>query len=202
MSELIEFESDKDYIKAQRAVTLRKIERARVLVSVKTVNAIWHHFYMPTVFKGLCHGVRQGGELALFESKFGGGDWIGTEIVEELCDGERIIHANFSDPPRPEWLGHFDIIYSNSLDHARDPLETVKTWLTCLVPNGFLYIEWTRWHSKIGNRGNRADCFAATEEEYLSLLEKAGSVDVDNVIEFQDQGSRGGSFKRVIFPVQ
>lgn len=214
MSDQFEFKSDEEYIEAQRSLTLRKLNKTlkaqgpeakqRVFTSAKVVDAIQEHYKeshrggIYTKIYGLCHGVRQGGELDLFEDRFGG-DWIGTEIVEELCDGERVIHADFSDPPRKEWIGNFDIVYSNSLDHARNPYKTVKSWLSCLSPDGCLYIEWTRWHNKLGRRGNKADCFAATEEEYMLLLAAAGRG--DDVIEIED-GSGSRRFRRLIFPVR
>lgn len=173
------FRSNKAYVRAQRTITLRKFaeENPRMFVLPETVNTIRRCYPSQAgVFNGLCHGVRNGDELDLFQSAFSRHSlWIGTEIVKELCDDERILNMDFSEV-RKGWIGSFDLIYSNSLDHARDPYRTVRAWLSCLAPEGKLYVEWTKWHDKLGRRGNRADCFAATFQEYDDLFSSAGRV--------------------------
>ena len=168
-----EFGKYQDYIDAQCKLTRGKIERGNVrcFTSPFVVEAIRQNHPHP-VERGMCHGVRYGEELDMFERELGG-RWIGTEIVPELCDGQRIIRADFSDV-RNSWIGEFDMIYSNSLDHARDPYKTLKAWIACLSPVGWLYIEWGVWHGKLGQRENKADCFAATEDECLELVLSAG----------------------------
>ncbi len=193
------FKSHEEYIAAQERITRHKtkIKRDRGFTSEKVVQNIVKLFDF-NVKNGLCHGVRRGQELDLFESYFGG-SWIGTEIVAELCDGKRIIHADFMDLPK-DWIGRFDIVYSNSLDHARDPFKTAKTWIASLAPNGRLFVEWTVWHNKLGKKWNKADCWAASESEYLKLLDSAGTV--DDVIRVPDRATKDNrKFERVIFSV-
>lgn len=192
-----EFSSHGRYVRAQRRVTLSKIKRPaiRVFTSQKAVDAI-HKYCQDRLFfvqHGMCHGVRKGEELDLFDAVFPTAHWIGTEIVEELCDDERVINANFSDD-RDEWIGKFDLIYTNSFDHARYPQETLKTWMSQLRPGGHLFVEWTPWHAKLGKRWNRADCFAATRAEYKKLFDDVGGVTEIEVVEKR--------FTRVIFAVQ
>ena len=125
----------------------------------------------------ICHGVRTGAELDMFSAAFGGGQWIGTEITPELCDGKRIMERDFSKT-HPEWLDTVDVLYTNSFDHSRDPTATAVAWVSCLRPKtGRLYVEWTKWHSRLGKRGNKADCFAATADEYRSVFESVGTVE-------------------------
>lgn len=191
-----EFSSHRKYVQAQRRVTLSKIKKPinRVFTSQKVVDAIYKHYQnrLAFVLSGMCHGVRKGQELDLFESVFPVAHWIGTEIVEELCDGERVVFADFSED-RKEWQGAFDLIYTNSFDHARYPEETLNTWMGQLRSGGCLYIEWTRWHAKLGRRQNRADCFAAERDDYHAMFANVGRVDE---IEIQED-----RFKRVIFAV-
>ena len=124
-----------------------------------------------------------------------GGEWIGTEITKELCDGQKIIHADFS-VPQSAWIGKFDMIYTNSLDHARYPWKTIKVWVSSLSETGRLYVEWTRWHSWLGKKDTSsiADCFAATDWEYLGLFQQAAKV--EDVITIQEV-----KFDRRIFVV-
>ncbi len=194
-----EFQTDRQYLRAQRVVTLQKIKKPfnRVFTSEKVVGAIYDHCREDPLFlvqKGLCHGVRNGGELDLFEAVFPVAHWIGTEIVKELCDDKRVIQADFSKFCE-EWLGAFDLIYSNSFDHARRPEETLEVWLKQLKSRGWLCIEWTRWHAKLGTGRNKADCFAAERKEYREMFESV----CDHVDEIEVQEKR---FVRVIFAMQ
>jgi len=181
------FDNYDEYVHAQRRTTLHKTNRPqgyRPFVGHRAVRTIAKHYGKPP-HHGLCHGVRGGEELDLFE-QIVGGDWVGTEIVEELCDGMRIIHHDF-EQPRLDWRGRFDIVYSNSLDHARSPETAVSEWLRQLSDVGVLYIEWTKFSSRLGKGWNRADCWAATRVEYADLISVCGGV-IDAVLE-----SRGKS---------
>lgn len=193
------FESYGDYVNAQRRVTHKNMKKPEMpcFTSMKVVEAIRDIHNKPIEF-GLCHGCRDGQELAMFEGCLGG-SWVGTEIVEELCDNLRIFHHDFSDI-RNDWIGKFDVIYSNSLDHARDPFRALKAWIACLSEEGSLYVEWTLWHGRLGVKGNKADCFAATDHEYEELLLKAGRI--VNKIEIEDTSRRGVKFVRKIFRVK
>lgn len=174
--ELITFKSYDAYVAAQRRTTLHKINRPQGYQpfagqrAVKTIAKAHLH----PVHRGLCHGVRGGEELDLFERHVGG-DWIGTEIVEELCDGARIIHHDF-ERRRQDWLGLFDIVYSNSLDHAQHPAVAVYEWLCQLSHTGRLYVEWTKFSTRLGKGWNKADCYAASLDEYIRLIEIHGVV--------------------------
>lgn len=199
------FGSNKSYIRAQRKVVLIKLDKARqgksrpCFVDSDVVSAIGEFHKTPIKF-AICHGVRLGFELDMFRESFNDqGKWIGTEIVKELCDGENIIHQDFS-VAKEEWIGKVDLIYTNSFDHARYPEETIKTWLSCLSPNGRAYIEWTRWHSKLGKRGNKADCFAADLEEYREMFEEAG--EVEDVLMTSGRNQKGYAYIHHIFVVK
>lgn len=196
------FRNHAAYVKAQRNITCRKLNRSgggRVFTSQRVVDAV-HKLWDGKPFKfGLCHGVRKGIELDMFEETFGG-KWVGTEIVKELCDGKRVIHRDMADPI-PSWYNACDVIYTNSWDHARQPADVASTWLQCLALGGRLCIEWTPWHEKIGVKGNKADCFAASADEYREILNSVGVV-VD-VLKIRDRATRDRrKFTRQIFVVQ
>lgn len=178
-----EFKTHSDYVDAQIDLTRRKVswgksrKSARKFMSVAVVQRISHHYHIREGFPkfGICHGVRYGDEVELFRGWMQG-EWIGTEICSDLCDGKQIICHDFSIA-KDEWLNLVDVIYSNSLDHARDPEETLKVWLACLSPTGRVYIEWNKYHNKLGRGRNKADCFAASAEEYVKMLGKVGNVE-------------------------
>ena len=173
------FESYENYLESQRFLTRKKVARPynKSATTLEVVDAIvTHHKGIGNVRLGLCHGVRFGEELDMFQNAFKQGEWIGTEVLAELCDGKRILNCDFSHV-KNEWLGEFDVIYSNALDHSYDPWKTVKAWIACLSPMGRLYVEWNPWSNKLGGKGGRADCFAASESEYLELFQRAGKVE-------------------------
>jgi SAM-dependent methyltransferase len=175
-----EFKSYKAYRLAQDRITNRKLNKVklRCFAIHEVVAACFEHYGYPRgncPTQGLCHGVRTGQELDLFQFFFGG-DWIGTEICKRAADrDDRVLLQDF-DQIQKGWHDNFDVIYTNSFDHSRDPRNTLETWLMSLKPTGTLYIEWTEWHDKLGTRGNFADCFAATDEEYRELFEEQAVV--------------------------
>src|SRR3990167_8073735 len=98
-----QFDTDEEYAKVQTGMTLRKMKqnKTRVFTTFQVVRSI-RQYHQSVVEKGLCHGVRLGGELELFEAEFSGATWTGTEITKELCDGVRILHQDFSIIPDSE----------------------------------------------------------------------------------------------------
>jgi len=171
-----QFKTHSEYLRAQRRLTKKKItnDPNQHFVSSEVIDFILEKTPPGDEYferKGLCHGVRNGVELALFSNKAPPNwVWIGSEIYQPLCDGNLVVCHDFNKP-KDEWFGKFHLIYSNSLDHARDPQSTAKIWMDQLRPSGQCWIEWTQWHNKLGARGNRADCFAGTVEEYCALFE-------------------------------
>ncbi len=175
------FSSYREYIKSQCRLTRYKLKPMRHGESsvhkwvVKAIHEYWSTHQVYPVANGLCHGVRRATEIDLFQKEFNQGHWIGTEIYKPSCDGIKIIHHDFSKP-MDESFPKFDIIYSNSFDHSRDPRVTARVWLQSLSPTGRLFIEWTTWHDVIGRGRNTADCFSASEIEYHTLLSNIGIV--------------------------
>lgn len=61
-----------------------------------------------------------------------------------------------------------------------DPVSTLRVWVEQLRDNGRLLLQWCSWHNRLGSKGNKADCFAATFDEYQAILEGIGNV--ENII--------------------
>jgi SAM-dependent methyltransferase len=102
----------------------------------------------------LCHGVRNGEELKHFESYFADKHRtckvIGTDISPTAKEFENCLVWDFHDECK-EWIGNFDIVYSNSLDQASDPQKAIINWVNQLKPNGILAIESSPTHGLLGN---------------------------------------------------
>lgn len=173
------FKKHARYVNAQQTITRRRLSRdvVRCFTNPTVVGLICkHRSEIPFVGRGLCQGVRLGQEVDMFNEALPDFEWIGTEITPECCDGKKIIEHDFTQC-QPEWIGEFDAIYTNSFDHARDPFKVGRIWMSYLNAHGRLYIEWTPWHDKIGRRGNKADCFAASLGEYIELFNTVGRVE-------------------------
>lgn len=195
------FASHEDYVEAQRITTLRRLAacevnpgRRRSFTRPEVVEAI-KAIQPGTVRLGICHGVGGGEELDMLASGLGG-EWIGTDIVEEMCDGARIVCWDFS-AERTEWVGKFDAVFTNALDHAREPMVTLATWFGQLAPGGVLHVCWSRWHNKLShNPLKRSDCLAANRDEYRGMLAAVGRLRAE--VEVYDEKG----IQHVVFAVE
>lgn len=89
--------------------------------------------------KVLCHGTRNGYEQRFFREEFGF-DAIGTEIADTAKDFPHTVQHDFHES-RADWVGTFDLIFSNSLDQAWNPAGALRTWIEQLAPGGRLVLE-------------------------------------------------------------
>jgi len=71
---------------------------------------------------------------------------------------------------KDEWVGKFDIVYSNAFDHSFDPIKTLNTWKDQLSDNGVLVIEYSQRQSIM----SAMDPVEATNEEFIDMLSKTG----------------------------
>lgn len=117
----------------------------------------------------LCHGTRCGAEQRYFKELLPEAEIIGTEISETAEQFEMTVKHDFTEP-KEEWIGKFDIVYSNSFDHTIDPQKTITTWRDQLNNEGRLYLEYAEAQSI----GNWADPLDATENEIRELISNNG----------------------------
>lgn len=119
--------------------------------------------------RGICHGVRTGEEVLVLRDLFPDCDVMGTDLIYD--DPGLVTNMDFHKRV-DEWVGSFDFLYSNALDHSHSPGGCMKTWMEQLKPNGLAFIQWTRFH--MGTRGG--DCFGALLHEYIILMGQVGTV--------------------------
>lgn len=165
---LTKYASYEQYIESQRLTDKRKKLKPCLHPSEVSDNASWlrHH---GTIRWGMCHGARQGQEVDWFQKELPTSRVWGTDLFPK--GHSKVIEWDFSKP-KPDWVGKFGFVYSNALDHAMDPLETLRCWFDQLTPSGHLLIQWSRWH--INTRGG--DCFGAYFHEYVNMLNSVGLV--------------------------
>jgi hypothetical protein len=177
--ELHAFKSYAHYIKAQK----RTLHRRGIgpYFSVENIDDIcnWLKAHKARVRRGICHGARCGREADQFLIHFPKMLMFGTDIVPKSGKASRyktkcdVIQHDFMNPVK-RWENKFDVLYSNSLDHAYDPVACLETWFGQLKPErGHMFIHWNTSDRGTGGGG---DCFGAHLDEYIDLLNDQGQV--------------------------
>lgn len=156
------------YVAAQNAANLRKLEN--VWVMRETIEEIWRRVHYP-VGRILCHGTRNGAEQQLFRSFYPKAIIQGTEIAETAMRFRATVQHDFHEP-REEWLGRFDILYSNSWDHSYDPRRALETWYHQLGAGRWLFLEHAP-QPQI-NYAQESDPLEIDPEEIVTMLHAVG----------------------------
>ncbi len=125
------------YVEAQTEANRAKINR--VWVDKSTVDLVAMSVRYP-VQRILCHGTRNGAEQQLFKLAYPDAYVVGTEIAGTATLFPMTVQHDFHEP-HEDFLGRFDIVYSNSFDHAYDPLKALRTWAGQLAPRRRLFLE-------------------------------------------------------------
>jgi hypothetical protein len=131
----------------------------------------------------ICHGTRNGAEQKFFNNIYPDAYIIGTEISSTAINYPNTVQHDFSNP-RSEWLGVFDIVYSNSFDHSIVPEQTLNTWKDQLNEGGRLYLEFSERQSV----GSNTDPILCTKEEVQELMEKVGFKIVHKITDICSHG--------------
>jgi len=176
--ELLEFKDYATYVKAQkRTVGKRGIGPYFTDLQMDSIAA-WMYLRGKRVDNGICHGARDGLEVREFQRVFPTAAFFGTDLFPYSSRIERdkcfkkkhpVIAHDFSEVSE-EWVGKFDLVYSNSLDHARDPVKAMNTWIGQLNQNGYLFLVWDKAY--VLAKGG--DCFGASLYEYMELANQVG----------------------------
>jgi len=174
---LIEFLDYNHYVKAQKSTVMRRGMGPYFTDAEMEAIGEWSQRKELIVKRGICHGARNGLEADELMNQFPGSTIFGTDLFpysgkSSSSRGKaKVIEWDFGKP-HSKWKGRFDLIYSNSLDHAQDPIKTLAVWYEQLTSNGALFIQWNR--SDVGVKSG--DCFGAELSEYIALMNVAGRV--------------------------
>jgi len=128
--------------------------------------------------RGLCHGARGGHEVRTFRKLIPGAYVLGTDLfpysgkTAGTGSAGDVIAWDFSQRRR-RWRRRWDWVYSNSLDHARRPEQTLAVWYGQLNREGRLFVQWTYSHRWAAG----GDCFGASLDEYAVLMNEAGTLE-------------------------
>lgn len=94
-----------------------------------------------------CMGCRTGTEVFEFKEKFPRSEVHGIDITENINSIRTHLDVSielqdFNNLP-VDWTDRFDLVFSNSIDHAFDPAKTFKEWKRVTKPDGHLLIEFS-----------------------------------------------------------
>lgn len=185
--QLLRFNSEKEYLLAQECARKRKrvrpahsqVEFARIKQWIESNRS---STWTTTPINVMCHGAYYGWEVDNMKAQFPHASVIGTDLdphhADVVCHDFRIAV--------PEWIGRYDIIYSNSLDHADNPNTCLAVWLNQLSANGVMYIQWNVKDRTV--RGG--DCFGAELHEYIQVADSVGAATRHKVVDLLYCGGR------------
>ena len=175
---LLTFKTYEKYIKAQER-TLRRRGIGPYFTDMEiSLICQWLEPHLVGIDRvmGVCHGARNGLEVDEFKKHLLDSVVFGTDLFP--FSGRSEAHRGKSDVVKydfsvrnSEWVGVFDFVYTNSLDHARDPVATLEVWMEQLKPGGYLFVQWAvSGHVEV----KQGDCFGAYLCEYMDLMNNAG----------------------------
>ncbi len=162
------YKNYEEYVAEQTAGN--KLKLKHVFVKKQTMQKIKE--MRPNAKSVLCHGTRNGAEQRFFQEVYGKDiEVMGSEISDTATQFPNTTEWDFMKV-NPDWVGRYEVVYSNSFDHCFEPVETLKVWAGQLVEGGSLFIE----HSfdPKNNKSRAMDPLELSKEEFLQCVEQAG----------------------------
>lgn len=173
------FDNYEQYLDTERRGSRYRPNRGANAIEEETKRIVgyFHARKDRSLLRVLCHGARAGVEVRQFKQWIPkDAEVIGTDVY--AADLTCVVEWDFN-LPKPEWVGTFDAVYSNSLDHSPEPGRTLSVWIEQLKPDGLLFLVWTFAHT-LEDRPTLpypgGDCFGGALHEYIRLVKGAGGV--------------------------
>ncbi len=163
------------YVEVQRKLTARKTNNGRGYFTWCTENTIRDvnklvHQYLPTIDSILCHGCRCGTEVEIFQMLNPQAKVYGTDLYGDAYKFNRTYFREMDFDTVPvEWLDCFDMVYSNSIDHSRNPINTLFAWKSELRRGGICFVNFM-W----GRGVSREDCSHLEGIDYKKEIKDIG----------------------------
>jgi hypothetical protein len=184
---IYQYQTHDEYVAAQIEANVRKINNIWVdRATVKQINQ-----RQPTAKNILCHGTRNAAEQKFFKEFYPNATIIGTEISHTATKFPMTVQWDFHNE-NCEWVGLFDIVYSNAIDHSYDPTQVLTTWRNQLNVNGILYIE--HGYTETDNYSRPSDPLEIHDEEIRYLI---NNLDMVLCEVFETTGIKGRCPSRV-----
>lgn len=170
---IYEYSSLKEYESIQTKYNHQKINY--IWISYKTAKTVSVKAG-PDIKSILCHGTRNATEQLFFKRLYPNAFIWGSEISDNAADFPMTTRWNFMKEKK-DWLGRFDMVYSNSFDHTIKPTLTIQRWLDQLKPDGKLFIEIS--FDIVANVARESDPLELSNDEFRKLVTKAGGVVIE-----------------------
>lgn len=155
------------YVAVQRKLTAWKTGNGTRVKSwvwdkeVEKINALIHS-HKENIKTVVCHGCRSGVEVDLLQKLNPNAVVLGTDIYGLAYQYDRTYFREMDfDTVPEEWKDYFDVVYSNSIDHSRDPIHTLQSWRSELKEGGICVVNF-HW----GRGVSREDCFHLDASNY------------------------------------
>ena len=154
-------------------------EAEQIAANVKKIKYVWMRkqtaeriqYRYPVASSILCHGARNGTEIKYFREYYGLDTKImGTDISPTAEDFKDMVTWDMQEP-NEHWIGKWEIVYSNSFDHAMYPEKCVETWTNQVAPDGILAVELMTGGN---NHCTAMDPLMISKDEFLAMTEKHG----------------------------
>ena len=179
---LYKYKDYDEYVRIQTEANRRKIKGVWVRESdLKKLSGL---IDVPSTI--LCHGTRNGRELEIFQELYPEAEVLGTEISDTATQFPNTVQHDFHDVNQ-KWIGKYDLVYSNSFDHAYDPKKAISAWRDQLSYNGKLVIEWSLRYEV---RSGPVDPLAMLEDEFIDLMQKTGMVIINSFMSSHPKKSK------------
>lgn len=165
MSRIYPFESYEEYVKVQTEINKNKL--GWVYVKPRVIQRIAEE----VKFAGsvLCHGTRNGAEQKMFQGHWPQAKVLGTEISDTAEQFPHTVQWDMQEPKK-EWIGSWDVVYTNAFDHCIYPDKALMTWKDQLSNNGTLFLEYSERQSVY----QASDPLDATLAEVKEMIRQAG----------------------------
>lgn len=169
----IENDSYKEYVANQTKTNKIKINnkwvREENIIDIK--NYCNKNKIIPK--KILCHGTRNGIEMKYFLKHFPGTEITGTEISPTATQFPNTVQWDFHDI-NEEWIGQFDIVFTNSWDHSYDLKKATDSWRAQLTDRGIMILDWSDYSTS--KPFNKSDCCGCSLESLVNFLSEKSNV--------------------------
>jgi len=149
-----------------------QVKRHELKLSKKRKKAYYQYITdnIPEEYKQgdmICLGTRNNNEKDMFNSLLENANVFSLDISGKSNADYVMSFNSFEDV---DWKDKWDIIYSNSLDHAPDATQTFFEWIDILNPEGLLIIDF----DFITDALTTADCTTFDRETVMDFLTSNG----------------------------
>jgi len=172
MPRIYPFKSYEEYVKIQTEINKEKL--GWVYAKPRVIEAISRTVLTASCI--LCHGTRNGAEQKMFLQHWPHAYVIGTEISDTATQFKNTIEWDMQKE-KVEWVGKFDIVYTNAFDHCIYPEQALQTWKNQLCLRGSLFLEYSEQQSVY----QASDPLDATLSEVKQMLKDAGFTQIEEL---------------------